>query len=356
MPSKPTTTHRRIHWLPNFCSWRTLGPVLVGSEMVVLIGLLLPSPHQNLSLTALLIHSVLGLWIAFITSLILCALQSRLARLSVWPAITLASLVPPTVAFLIGALACSMDETMNLGLGLGWASAWSFSLSLAGATLVLTLGLFRYFYVRTRWKQQIRAQAQAQVEALQARIRPHFLFNSMNTIASLIRRQPKEAEQAVEALSDLFRAALGADAEKSWSLADEVDLCERYLTIETLRFGDRLQATWHIHDDVPRHIKLPRLLLQPLIENAVVHGVASMQAECPVDINIHADSQWLTVVVSNPCAGDDARSKTKRNGHALDNIRHRIQHHFGSNSQLTHERHHGMYRCTMRLSLKEEPT
>ena len=122
-----------------------------------------------------------------------------------------------------------------------------------------------------QWQERVEAASKAQVDALQARIRPHFLFNSMNTIASLIRTRPAEAERTVEDLSDLFRAALGS-AETPGTLGEELDLMDHYLRIEKLRLGDRLRVEIEA-DELPRDLPLPRLLLQPLVENAIYHGV-----------------------------------------------------------------------------------
>ena len=123
----------------------------------------------------------------------------------------------------------------------------------------------------------MRASARAEADALQARIKPHFLFNSMNTIAGLVRRDPAVAERAVLDLSDLFRAALGAGEGES-SLAEEVELAERYLSIEALRLGERLQVRWRRAEPLPWTLPLPRLVLQPLVENAVLHGISRLPA------------------------------------------------------------------------------
>src|SRR5690606_41623596 len=122
----------------------------------------------------------------------------------------------------------------------------------------------------------VRASARAQADALQARIRPHFLFNSLNAIVGLVRRDPVVAEQALLDLSDLFRAALGA-GESDSSLREEVELAERYLAIEGLRLGERLKVEGQREEPLPWDAPLPRLALQPLVQNAELHGVARSQ-------------------------------------------------------------------------------
>lgn len=147
---------------------------------------------------------------------------------------------------------------------------WRFVGGSAAVEALITALALRYFYVIDRWEAQVGAHARAEVDALQARIRPHFLFNSMNMIASLLRRDPEVAERAVLDLSDLFRAALGA-GEGNSTLTEEVQLAERYLDIEQLRLGERLQVEWHKTEPLPWALAMPRLMLQPLLENAVLH-------------------------------------------------------------------------------------
>src|SRR5690606_28006493 len=158
-------------------------------------------------------------------------------------------------------------------LGYGFVPAGATMLRFAGGTSAVTALIvavvLRYLYAIDRWQAQVHASARAQADALQARIRPHFLFNSMNTIAGVIRRDPVVAERAVLDLSDLFRAALGAGQRDS-TLAEELELAERYLAIEQLRLGDRLQVEWERREPLPLDLPLPRLVLQPLVENAVL--------------------------------------------------------------------------------------
>jgi two-component system, LytTR family, sensor histidine kinase AlgZ len=136
--------------------------------------------------------------------------------------------------------------------------------------------------------------ARAEADALQARIRPHFLFNSMNTIAGLVRRDPEVAERAVLDLSDLFRAALGA-GEGDSSLADEVRTGRALPAIERCAWAPRLQVQWRRHEPLPWDLPLPRLVLQPLVENAVLHGVSRLRKGGTVEIGLRADGRWLHI-------------------------------------------------------------
>src|SRR5690606_35053040 len=150
-----------------------------------------------------------------------------------------------------------LDMTVAEGFGL------RFALSCTAIAALLAAALLRYFYIQQQWTSQVFAHARAEVQALQARMRPHFLFNSMNSIASLVRRDPDTAQRAVEDLADLFRAALGAGQGDS-TLQEELSLLRRYLAIEALRLGERLRVDWQLEDELPLDLSLPRLLLQPL--------------------------------------------------------------------------------------------
>ncbi|MCU7960103.1 MAG: histidine kinase [gamma proteobacterium symbiont of Bathyaustriella thionipta] len=132
--------------------------------------------------------------------------------------------------------------------------------------------LLRYFYLQHAWKQQVRAEAGARMQSLQSRIRPHFLFNSMNTVANLTRTNPPLAETLLHDMADLFRSSLG-DASKSSTLIDELRLAKQYLNIEKQRLGDRLVVHWDVSKEIPRDALMPALILQPLLENAVYHGI-----------------------------------------------------------------------------------
>jgi len=179
---------------------------------------------------------------------------------------------------------------------------------------------------------------------LQARIRPHFLFNSMNTIASLIRTRPAEAEQTVEDLSDLFRAALGA-SDKPGTLGEELDLLDDYLRIEKLRLGDRLALDIDTRE-LPRDMPLPRLLLQPLVENAIYHGIQPRADGGTVRIAGRHSQGRVEITIRNPVPPD---AVPRRNGHALQNIRARIEYHFGKRGELSVEPGGGEYAVTVRL-------
>src|SRR5690606_4413288 len=167
--------------------------------------------------------------------------------------------------------------------------------------ITLTVGLLGLAAFDNHWRGRLAAvrAKQAELEALQARIRPHFLFNTLNTGIALVHGRPEEAERLLLDLSDLFRAALSGPAEVS--LAEELSLARRYLEIEMLRFGERLDVDWQVSAE-PAELQattLPTLSIQPLVENAIRHGVESGSSGGRIEINVAADAAFMTVTVRN---------------------------------------------------------
>jgi len=185
---------------------------------------------------------------------------------------------------------------------------------------VVTALALRYFYVTHEWRRNIEMEAAARVHALQARIRPHFLFNSMNTIASLTRSNPAVAEQAVQDLADLFRANL-SDKRDTITFEEEYEVARTYQRIEELRLGTRLHVDWKI-DSLPRKALVPGLMLQPLLENAIYHGIEPQPGGGTVTVTGELAGSLITIVVRNPVG--DYESEREGNRLALANIRERL--------------------------------
>jgi two-component system sensor histidine kinase AlgZ len=189
----------------------------------------------------------------------------------------------------------------------------------------------------------------ARIAALQARIRPHFLFNSMNIIASLIPVDPDGAERAVEDLSALFRASLREGA-TTVPLADEIELCERYLRLEQLRLGERLSIERSI-GVLPAALRIPPLSVQPLLENAVYHGVQPRPEGGCVRLAVSCEPRMLRIEVSNPLPGEAARESNGA-GMALANIRDRLAAIYGDRASLETARVDGSF--VARLAIPRE--
>jgi two-component system sensor histidine kinase AlgZ len=195
------------------------------------------------------------------------------------------------------------------------------------ATL-LTMALLGYFYLLA--KAFSPALTEARLQALQARIRPHFLFNSLNTVLSLIRRDPKRAERALEDLSDLFRTLM-SDARQFVRLADEIALLERYADLEQMRLGERLRVIWEI-DAAPSDALLPPLVLQPLLENAIYHGVEPGTGPGEVLVRIERRGDLVLASIENPYI--EEQQKRAGNRMALENIRERLMLFFDAEASI----------------------
>ena len=205
---------------------------------------------------------------------------------------------------------------------------------LAMAATILLPG---YFELRARAYSP--AQTEARLAALNARIRPHFLFNSLNAVLSLIRARPQQAEAALEALSDLFRAAM-RDPGELVSLADEIALGKQYLELEKLRLGERLAVDWQI-DPISLQVPIPPLMLQPLLENAVYHGIEPAPAGGTVRVAIVRQGDTLQISVANPTT--DPGSHAAGNHIALENIRERLALYYDLESRLEIATGHNQY-------------
>lgn len=173
----------------------------------------------------------------------------------------------------------------------------------------------------------------ANLQALQSRIRPHFMFNSMNSVAGLIRSNPEMAELALQDLADLIRVLM-ADARKLVPLTAEIDTSKQYLKIEKLRLGDRLNIQWHL-SSIPKNCFVPSLILQPLLENAVYHGIEPSFGGGVIDIDMRADSNRVQIMIRNPLPDTGERSHRKGNQIAMDNIKERLIRHFGEAASLS---------------------
>jgi two-component system sensor histidine kinase AlgZ len=290
-----------------------------------------------------------------------------------WPGrfVELAAAVEPWLLILLGLLSLLRDLLWRLPTRLGQAAVLALAGALAGAlylyaqslvigdsgsvgravllAMAATLLLLLYFQWRAAAFNP--AQAEARLAALNARIRPHFLFNSLNAVLSLIRARPQQAEAALESLSDLFRAAMRDPAELV-SLADEIELGRQYLELEGLRLGDRLQVDWQVAE-VPLDLPIPPLMLQPLLENAVYHGIEPSAQGGVVRIAIDRTADALRIVIANPTVGDLPHAPG--NQIALANIRERLSLYYDLEARLEIDSGKDHYEVRIFLPWRKNP-
>ena len=319
-------------FLPNFCDVRMVFAVVVIGELLAFVLTLAPFTASGERWGQLSVISLFVQWVGLTSAAVLCAARPYLGhyRENVAAALSYLLLLLVTLALSEGAY------RIALLTGFGWnvSPLWHAELilrNLAVSAIVCAVVL-RYFYVQHQWERQVKAESQARVEALQARIRPHFLFNSMNTIAALTRSDPELAEEAVEDLADLFRQSL-AEVGQQVTLAEELELSKRYLHIEQLRLGERLRVEWNI-DALPSDARVPPLSLQPLLENAIYHGIEPRADGGVIKVTGRRDGDALTIAIDNPLP-DTVTQTHDGNKMALDNIRARFEALHGASSALS---------------------
>ncbi|MFZ2752691.1 MAG: histidine kinase [Lysobacteraceae bacterium] len=246
-------------------------------------------------------------WVALLTLGGLYLLRERLRDVK-----------PQLVAYLALALlllsSWSVLAVSDLLLGELWRTPASerMDVFLRVTGIVLVVGWLALAAFQNHWRaRQLAVRAkQAELAALQARVRPHFLFNTLNTGAALVHHRPDEAEHLLLDLADLFRAALGGPREIP--LSEEIALIERYLEIESLRFRERLRVRWTRPEPMPNTL-VPALSLQPLVENAIKHGIERIPGGGEIDIRIDSDDKGVVIVISNPVPSEPARASTGHN-------------------------------------------
>jgi two-component system sensor histidine kinase AlgZ len=303
--------------LPNF---RNLGVMLrvlvIVTVLTVVAAMLISSNWSNLLQQWVGIATVVQP-IAILSVLLLGAANSWLHKIEYRSAVVLIVLAELAITLLVLRFGALVLET-----GMEDAGRDVF---FAVAT---TLTLIGYFNLRNRALSP--ALSEARLQALQARIRPHFLFNSINAVLSLIRVEPRRAEAALEDMADLFRVLM-ADNRDLAPLENEVELCRQYLALEQLRLGARLQIDWHV-DNMPKDALMPPLVLQPLLENAVYHGIEPSIEPGVVSVNIYHVRDQVHMVLRNPYRKDG--NHHAGNKMALGNIRERLALHFDAEASL----------------------
>lgn len=345
MGQPPNASDQPTTFLPDFCGLRIVFAVVVIGEMLALVLTLAPADHGD-RWTDLGLASLYVQWVALTGTALLCLARRHLARLGDVPAASAAYLLLLGTILGVSLVALALAEHLGLDalLRTGWRDDFVLR-SLAIGAIASAVSL-RYFYVRHQWQRQVLAESRAHLEALQARIRPHFLFNSLNTVASLTRTRPEVAESTIEDLAELFRASL-ADAGQGVSVEVELGLARSYLNIEQLRLGQRLRVDWQV-DDLDGERMMPALILQPLLENAVYHGIEPRSDGGTLCVRASREDEMNVLVIDNPLPPHGA---TRAPGHrmALENIDARLAAFFGRDGLLETLQTEDRFRATLRL-------
>ena len=327
-------------YVPDLCRVRAVFMLLITSELMVLVLSVVQAKADWIDWNYFGLLSLFVQWTVLTSAALICLLRNWLARLSVTRA-TLAMVI--IVLLDVLAFGLFADSVLYPQPGV---SGWQGIAKKLLLALLITLMVLRYFYLQHQWQQQREAEMQARLAALQARIHPHFLFNSMNTIASLIAVNPDRAEDAVLDLSELFRASLRTD-DQLIPLNRELELCQRYLAIESLRLGERLQLEWDIQPGLGQQV-IPPLTLQPLVENAIYHGIQPRPEGGVIRVEVSAKDHFVYLLVQNP-APESTERQHQGNRVALSNTQARLQALFGEPAVLKHSRQGNTYTVTLRL-------
>jgi two-component system sensor histidine kinase AlgZ len=340
-------------FLPQLCNGAVVLVVVVIAELTAFVLTIAKhTPDEGIPLWLDLARISLFLqWIALTSSGLLCAVRPRLMRMPLRQAILSCFGLLLAVTLAMSEIAYQLTQNTGIGQELLPASHAGFMLRNLFICAIVSGLVLRYFYVLHQWKSNVRREASTRFEILQARIRPHFLFNSMNTIAALIRGKPELAERAVEDLSDLFRASL-ADSDARIPLAEELAIARQYADIEALRLGPRLRLEWRL-DGVPQDAHLPRLTLQPLIENAIYHGVEPRGDGGTVSLEGRREGTDLVLEIRNPLPVEGGSGRTGRQM-ALENVRERLALAWPGRARLEHGREGGEYWVRLRFPYEGE--
>jgi two-component system sensor histidine kinase AlgZ len=338
-------------FLPDLCAGRmTLAIVLIVESVALLLALARRAIHDDFWLD-LAGASLFLLWLGLGCAAALCRARPWLARMTTLKASTISLLLIACVVALVSEVTFQIGQYFSGGqpsaLVMFPARQAEFVLVNIAIGFIVGAAALRYFFVTAEWKRTLELETQARIRALQARIRPHFLFNSMNTIAALTRSNPQQAEQAVEDLADLFRANL-SDARERIALSEEMEVARVYQRIEQLRLGSRLKVNWQV-DGVPLDARVPSLMLQPLLENAIYHGIERLPSGGEVTVRAVMDANTIQLAVTNPVADNGASKEHEGNRLALDNIKQRLELAWPGKSSIEVATPPGQYSVTLKF-------
>ena len=339
----------RATFLPDLCGVRALFGIVVIGELLAIVLTLVSDATGASALDRLSLISLFTQWVGLSAAAVLCIAGRWLRTLPEKFAASCSYFLILIVATVVSEFAWWVINPLtgiDPVIGVDHANFLVRSLGISAIVGALVL---RYFYVQHHWKQQIVSEGRARLDALQARIRPHFFFNCMNTIASLTRTDPRAAEQAVEDLADLFRASMG-EARNLVSFAEEFDLVRGYLNIETFRLGSRLRTDWDL-ETLPDAGLIPLLTLQPLVENAIYHGIEPLPEGGVIKISGTCDDDHVNISISNPLAGT-GHSGHRGNQLAQENVKARLVAHFAGRGGLAIDTDGSTYRVTVKVPIE----
>ncbi len=357
-------------FLPDFCAFRAVLAIVLAGQLLAFVLVLAPTRLSVDGWRDLAFGSLFIQWVGLSSAALLCISRRWLKRSSnvlagfiSYALILIVTIflseigfwllnkgVVPVQAFSITMPSRGVDGGSSMVTFLKTPQHLELLLRNLGISAIVSAVALRYFYVQHQWKTNLESETRARIQALQSRIRPHFLFNSMNTIASLTRSDPALAEEVTEDLAELFRMSLG-DASVPVPLARELDLCRQYLHIEKQRLGERIADRWEI-DGLPAAALIPGLSLQPLVENAVYHGIEPSTKGGLIEISGGEKNSRVWIRIANTRPVDSAPNfRPGGNQMAQENVGQRLRAYFGDGAEIQVESGASEYVVELRFPL-----
>jgi len=319
------------YFLPDMCRAKNVLYLTLIAQLLAIILALNTSFISGDFWNALSLNALFILWVGFTCASIFCVFKHRINHYSPTHICALMFITINLTTFFITWVISSLLPQLDLFMAPN-QSHMSIYIRNTGISIIFSLILLRFLYIQFQWRKQSKAEADAQLDALQARIRPHFLFNSLNTIASLTRLNPPLAETLTEDLSELFRANIQT-SKRLVPFKQELTLVQQYLNIEQTRLGERLIIEINV-TAIPDDALIPPLSIQPIIENAVYHGIEPSEKGGILNIIGKIDKNIITLLVSNPINHNQPASARSGNNMAINNIRLRMAQCFPDQSKL----------------------
>lgn len=350
MASRPPDVDKEAQaYLPDFCAAGAIFVVVLVAELVAILLTLASQTTPGTFLTELAKMSLFILWLALLGAAILCKIRPWVERFGGTRAFVTSFFLLELLSLVLAEVTYQLTGIFGEAVIIDDTHSGFILRTFAISSIVIALAM-RYLYISSEWRRSVVLEAQARVSALQALIRPHFLFNSMNTIASLTRTDPSRAEEAVEDLADLLRVNLSGPKDRT-TLKEELEVAAIYQRIEKLRLGERLNVKWNV-GELPMRALIPSLTIQPLLENAIYHGIELLPEGGEVTVNGVRSDDDLEIEIRNPVPTDQSASKSG-NQMALTNIRQRFELAYGTKATVSVENTDDAFSVKLRFPCEE---
>lgn len=350
---KPTQKFMDANFFVRIGQWQYFVELFIASIFLALLLSLAEAKSWSAISLGRMTQIVLYInWVVLVYIAVIDCFKHQLQKLNQWKMVLYAFFLLEIIIFIT---TCSLNFLFYWGSNFSLQKfSWPILFDQLGlhASYGVLIAAFclRYIYVRGEWLKQQKSELSARIQAMQARIQPHFLFNSLNSVVSLIGSDPDKAEQVLIDLSRLFRASF--QELRIVSLQEEIELSKHYIAIEKVRLGDRLSVEWNIlQADQLGKATIPLLTLQPLIENSIFHGVEKRRASAKVAILVEILQNQVTIVITNPFITDKMSDRVN-NGIALDNVKQRLKAHYGYQVQFRSHIGNGMYTTVVQYQYK----